>query len=124
MVTKTVDFFGDYKLRYGWEGIEALTTALDAEAFSDFENIVSKLGPKHLRIIVWAGLIDKYPSLQANSKEMYTIMDDYLEGHDIAALSDIVGKALLASGIISSGQGDDMGEETTTTPKPQRRSRN
>ena len=124
MVTRTVDFFGDYKLRYGWEGIEALTTALNAEAFSDFENIVSKLGPKHLRIILWAGLIDKYPSLEPNSKEMYRIMDEYLEDHDIANLSDVVGKALLASGIISSGQpGDDTGE-AVQVPKSQKRLRN
>jgi len=111
MVSKEVKFYGDYTLRYGWGGLEALTDALDTPAFSDFDRIISEIGPKHLRKILWAGLLHKFPNL--TDQDMFQIMDGYLEGHSIAELSDVVGKALLASGIISAPQdyqGDDTGE--------------
>jgi|SRR5665647_1024366 len=118
MATKEVEFFGDYNLRYGWQGLEALSSALDAPAFSDFDKILNELGPTHLRIILWAGLLHKYPSLGRESPEMYGIMDEYLEGHSLEDLGNIVGKALMASGIIGQPQGEDKGEvQATQKPK-------
>jgi hypothetical protein len=110
MATKEVKFFGDYNLRYGWQGLEALSTALDAPAFADFDKILNELGPAHLRIILWAGLLHKYPTMGVNSPEMFQVMDDYLEDHSLEDLGNVVGQALMASGIIGQ-QEADKGEE-------------
>lgn len=106
MATKEIPFFGGYTLRYGWAGLEALTSALDAPAFTDFEKIVNQLGPKHLRMILWAGLIHKFPEMTPS--DVIPLIDEYLETKDISDLSKLVGEALTASGIIK--EGADKGE--------------
>jgi hypothetical protein len=126
LVKKDIPFFGDYTLRYGWKGLEALTTELDAPAFSDFDKIIQELGPKHLKVILWAGLIHKFPTLKPESNEMYDIMDEYLDGHTISELSEIVGQALIASGIISTENAEGATEgnvEKVQEPKPRKLSK-
>ena len=112
MVTKEVPFFGDYTLRYGWKGLEAMAKALNTPAFTDFDRIIAEMGPEHLRKIVWAGLIHKYPNLTADAT--CELIDEFLDEHDVTELSDIVGQAMIASGIITPpsqpGEGGDMGE--------------
>ena len=125
MAKKEVEFFGDYKLRYGWQGLEALSTALDAPAFADFDKIINELGPKQLRVILWAGLLHKYPDLKSDSQEMFGIMDNYLDTHDMESLGNVVGNALMASGILGDS-GEDKGEVagkvgTQITPKNPRK---
>lgn len=122
MATKEIPFFGDYSLRYGWQGLEALSTALNAPSFSDFDKIINELGPRHLRVILWAGLLHKYPSLGVDSREMFTIMDGYLEEHSLEDLGNIVGQALMASGVIAQ-QGEDKGEDTEVKQKPLKQSK-
>lgn len=112
MVKKEVAFLPGYPLRYGWEGLEKLTSALNAEAFEDFEKIVNKIGPKHIRIILWAGLIHKDPDISTN--EVYNLIDTYLENHTMSDLSELIGKALAISGILG---GSDPGEEKTVATK-------
>lgn len=123
LVKKEIAFFGDYTLRYGWKGLEALTTELNAPAFSDFDKIIQELGPKHLKVILWAGLLHKFPTLKPESNEMYELMDEYLDGHSIADLSEIVGQALIASGIISTENVEGAKEgnvEMVPEPKPRK----
>jgi hypothetical protein len=87
-----------------------MVEGLGAPAFVDFANVMEKLGPKQMRIILWAGLLHMNPDL--TPKDMYPIINDYLEKHSLEELTEIVVKALQEASILSKGVGGpDQGEE-------------
>ena len=86
-----------------------MVEGLEAPAFVDFAKVMEKLGPKQMRIILWAGLLHMNPDL--TPKDMYPIINDYLEKHSLEELTQVVIKALqeasiLASEVGGSGQGE------------------
>ena len=91
-----------------------MTEALEAPAFTDLENALQKLGPKQIRMILWAGLLHKFPDL--SQKDVIPIINEYMEDHDMGQLSEIVIKALTEASIL--GGGSDQGEAKEKTKKP------
>lgn len=111
MVKKEVEFIPNYPLRYNWNGIEALTIALDAPAFMDIDRVINpkNLGPVQIKLMLWAGLIHKYPDLQ--KEKVPELIDIFLETHCMKDLSLVISNALMASGLLgSNGTGADTGE--------------
>ena len=91
-----------------------MTEALGAPAFTDLEEVLQKLGPKQIRLILWAGLLHKFPEL--SQKDVVGIINEYLEDHDIGELSEVVIKALAEASIL--GGGSDQGEVKEKAKKP------
>ena len=87
-----------------------MVEALEAPAFIDFENIIKKLGPKQMRMILWAGLIHQIPGLQPAG--VIPIINEFMETRSMADLTEIVIKALQEASILGSG-----GEAVADTPK-------
>lgn len=85
-----------------------MVEGLEAPAFVDFAAVMEKLGPKQMRIILWAGLLHMLPDLKP--KDMYPIINEYLEKHTMEELTNIVVKALQEASILSKGGGNDQGE--------------
>lgn len=88
-----------------------MVEGLDAPAFVDFAAVMEKLGPKQMRIILWAGLLHMLPDL--TPKDMYPIINEYLEKHTMEDLTNIVVKALQEASILSKVGGNDQGEVKT-----------
>lgn len=84
-----------------------MVEGLGAPAFVDFAKVMEKLGPKQMRIIIWAGLLHMLPEL--TQKEVYAIIDEYLETHNLEDLSGVVIQGLQEASILG-GSGADRGE--------------
>lgn len=107
--SKTIPFFGKYKLRYDWEAYESMVEGLNAPAFADFSKVIEELGPKQIRVILWAGLLHMLPEL--TPKETYPIINEYLEKHTLRDLTEVVIKGLQEASILSKELGgSDQGE--------------
>jgi hypothetical protein len=107
MVLKEIPFIGDYTLRYDWNGYEKMCEALGAETFGDFDLALGKLGPKTLRLILWAGFLHKFPNLK--KEEVSGIIDQFGESNSKADMFPIVMNALKEAGLIAD-RGNDTGE--------------
>lgn len=105
---KAIPFYGKYKLRYDWEAYENMVEALGAPAFADFAKVIEKLGPKQIRMILWAGLLHMDPEI--TPKDVYPILNAYLEKNSLEDLTGIVVQALQEASILSKEMGDDLGE--------------
>jgi hypothetical protein len=114
MVVREVEFFGDYTLRYNWNAFEKLAVALGAPAFSDFDKIMAKLGPTEIRIIIWAGILHKFPNIK--KEQVSDIIDEYMETSDINTLTDLVMTALTEASVF--GRKSDKGETAGSKSKP------
>lgn len=111
MVKKDVEFLPDYPIRFDWEGIEALTEALNAPAFVDLDRVLhpKNVGPVQIRLILWAGMIHKHPELQKD--DVKKLINQFVEENGMRELSTRINKALIASGLLGDAkQGADTGE--------------
>jgi hypothetical protein len=88
-----------------------MVEALEAPAFVDFDKIIKKLGPKQMRMILWAGLTHQIPDLKPS--DVIPIINEFMETKTMADLSEIVIKALQEASIL--GTGGNAGVED---PKP------
>lgn len=112
IATKSLPFFGKYKLRYDWEAYEAMVEGLNAPAFVDFAKVIETLGPKQIRVILWAGLLHMMPEL--TPKETFKIIDEYLEKKTLKDLTEVVVRALQEASILAKDVGGtDPGEAGT-----------
>lgn len=85
-----------------------MVDGLDAPAFVDFAKVMEKLGPKQIRIIIWAGLLHMMPDI--TPKDVFPIINEYLEKHSLEDLTNIVVKGLQQASILGSGLEEDQGE--------------
>ena len=85
-----------------------MVEGLEAPAFIDFAAVMEKLGPKQMRIILWAGLLHMLPEL--TPKDMFPIINEYLDKHSMEDLTTVVVKSLQEASILSKGGGNDQGE--------------
>jgi hypothetical protein len=86
-----------------------MVEGLEAPAFVDFAKVMEQLGPKQMRIILWAGLLHMLPEL--TPKDMFPIINEYLEKRTLEDLTLVVIKALQEASILSKeGAGSDTGE--------------
>lgn len=85
-----------------------MVEGLGAPAFVDFAAVMEKLGPKQMRIILWAGLLHMLPAL--TPKDMYPIINEYLEKHSMEELTNVVVQGLQEASILSKSGGNDQGE--------------
>lgn len=85
-----------------------MVDGLGAPAFVDFAAVMEKLGPKQMRIILWAGLTHMIPDL--TPEDMFPIINEYLEKHSMEDLTNVVVKSLQEASILSKGGGPDQGE--------------
>lgn len=85
-----------------------MVEGLEAPAFVDFAKVMEKLGPKQMRIIIWAGLLHMLPDI--TPKEVFPIINEYLESHSLEDLTNIVVKGLQQASILGKDMGDDQGE--------------
>lgn len=99
-------FFGDYTLRYNWTAFEKMALALNAPAFSDFDRIMAKLGPVEIRLIIWAGLLHKFPNIKKD--DVSELIEEYLEEHEVPDLTELVMTALTEASVFS--RKSDTGE--------------
>jgi len=104
MTLKEIPLIGEYALRYDWAGFEAMMEALEAPSFSDFDKGFSKLGPRSVRMMVWAGLLHKFPLLK--KEEVAGIITSYLENNSLESLTAVLNKALLEGNILTSSAGE------------------
>lgn len=114
MPLKTIHFFGEYKLRYDWEAFENMVEALEAPAFVDFDKIIKKLGPKQMRMIIWAGLLHQVPGL--TPADVIPIINEFMQTKGMPELTEIVIKALQEASILGSG-GEPVTESGGDNPK-------
>lgn len=110
MPLKSIPFFAGHSLRFDWQAFEEMVEALETPAFSDFGKIVEKLGPKTLRIILWAGLLHENPGLK--QADVFPIINEYLESHSMTELSEVVLNALTESSILGGDTGEAMSQDT------------
>lgn len=77
---------------------------------------MSRLGPVEMKILVWAGLLHKYPKLK--QEEASDIIDEYMEDHTIEDLSNIVMDAIQNASVFGRpDKGENPPEaEMTETP--------
>jgi hypothetical protein len=86
-----------------------MVTELEAPAFADFSVIIQNLGPKQIRIILWAGLLHMCPDLTPQGT--YAIINEYLEKHSLKQLTDVVIGGLQQASILANAEGgNDKGE--------------
>ena len=86
-----------------------MVEALEAPAFTGFSKVIEELGPKHIRIIIWAGLLHMLPDL--TPKETYGIINEYLETNSLRDLTDVAIRGLQEASILSKEfGGNDQGE--------------
>jgi hypothetical protein len=99
--TREVNFFGDYSLRFNWSAFEKMTSALGASSFSDFDKIMTKLGPVEIRLIIWAGLQHKFPNIK--KENVSDLIDEFMElnDNDMQALTELVMTALTEASVFS-----------------------
>lgn len=84
-----------------------MVDGLEAPAFVDFAKVMEQLGPKQMRIILWAGLLHMIPDM--TPKDMFPLINEYLEKHTLEDLTLVVIKALQEASILSK-EGSDTGE--------------
>lgn len=111
MALKSIPFFKGLDLRFDWEAYEKMVEALEAPAFTDFSNVVQKLGPKQMRIILWAGLLHAKPDLEL--KDTFAIINEYLEEKSMDDFAQVIITALQEASILGKGGGSDPGEAKT-----------
>jgi len=108
MPLKTTPFFGEYTLRYDWEAYEKLCEVLGVDTFAEFDEVLRKPGPRHIRVMLWAGLLHIRPEL----KPEYTgnIITEFLEdGNNLSGVSIAISNGLKEGGFIGD-RGNDPGE--------------
>lgn len=115
MVLKEVPFFGEYTLRYDWDAYEKICEELNIETFTQFNNALNMMGPKKLRIMLWAGLLHKFPDLKP--EEVSKIIDEYKENNPVGGIPEAVLKGLREAQIIGEIKGVDTGESPTKPRK-------
>lgn len=105
-----------YPLRLTWNSIEKMTEALGTPAFSQFDQAINinNIGPVQLRIIIWAGLLPKYPELK--QEDVSDLIDQYREKHGVSELYILVGNLLIEAGLLGK-KGSDKGEVKTKQSK-------
>jgi hypothetical protein len=114
---KEITFVEGYPLRLKWESIEKMVEALGIQSFSEFDRVINirNIGPVQFRIILWAGLLYKYPEIK--QEEVSDIIDKYRDSHGVTELYTLVGKLLIEAGLITPiekiKRGNDTGEEKT-----------
>jgi hypothetical protein len=113
MPLKSIPFFGKYKLRYDWEAFEEMVEALETPAFSDFGKIVSRMGPKTMRVMIWAGLLHDNPGLR--QEDVKKIINEYMETHSLEDLTEVLMSALNESSLLGGDKGEAM-TETKSEP--------
>lgn len=87
-----------------------MVEGLNAPAFVDFAKVIEELGPKQIRIILWAGLLHMIPDI--TPKDTFKIIDEYLENHTLKDLTEVVIRALQEASILAKDVGGtDLGEE-------------
>lgn len=113
MVSKETQFVPEYPLRYEWNAFEALAEALNAHSFADFDNVLNsaRVGFKEIRIVIWAGLLHKYPDMK--KEDVAELINIYMENHVMSELSGLVGNALSDSEMFKK-KGVDTGEVPQT----------
>jgi hypothetical protein len=119
MVMKEAPFAGGKSLRYTWDNMELLMDTLGFETLVEFANFITgtKLGLKHLRIMVWAGLQREGETIDL--KDVGKIIDEYLTDHDFEALiTTVIGAVNNAWG----DEGEAKGESQKKTPRPSKNS--
>jgi hypothetical protein len=104
MVLKSIPFFGEYRLRYDWEAYERMTEELGVSAFSEFSEVMKKLGPKTLRIMLWAGLLHSNPTLKP--ADVFPILNEYVDQFGMDALAEVIVNALTEASILGNGRND------------------
>jgi hypothetical protein len=107
MVSKEIDFFKGFTLRFNWTAFEKMAHALNAPAFSQFDKIMANLGPYEIRMILWAGLLHKNPNLK--KEDVGELIDEYMETHSMEELTEVIMTAL-TEGSVFGGKKADTGE--------------
>jgi hypothetical protein len=113
MPLKEIPFVGPYTIRYDWDAFEKICESLGIESFADFDIILRKLGPKQIRLMLWAGLLHKFPNLQPS--EVGSIISDFMQEKQLPEITVLISNGLVEAGFISM-QGADKGE-TKVNPK-------
>lgn len=108
MTLKSLPFFKDLELRYDWEAYEKMVEALEAPAFTDFADVVQKLGPKQMRIILWAGLLHMKPDMKLS--DTFAIINEYIDANSMDKFAQVIITALQEASILGKGGGTDPGE--------------
>ena len=87
-----------------------MVEGLGTPAFAELAQAMENLGPKQMRMILWAGLLHMYPDL--TPKDMFPIINEYLEKHTFEDLATVVVKALQEASILNAGNSrkTDQGE--------------
>jgi len=114
MPLKSIPFFGEYSLRYGWSGIEAIMEVLGNPTFQEFDKIIARMELKTVRLVIWAGLIHDKPFLK--NEDVYELLDEYLGEHSFKDLVDVMTRALSEANIITQNLRESAGEETDPLP--------
>lgn len=117
MPLKEIPFFKEYTIRYDWDAFEKVCGALGIESFLDFDMVLRKLGPKQLRLMLWAGLLHKFPDIQPS--EVGAIISEFMQEKPLAELTTIISKGLEEAGFISTGKSDKG--ETKPPAKPSKK---
>lgn len=112
MPLKDITFFREYTIRYDWDAFEKVCEALNIESFMDFDIVLRRLGPKQLRLMLWAGLIHKFPEMQPS--EVGTIISEFMQENPLSEVTSIISKGLEEAGFIST-RGLDKGETKPNT---------
>ena len=114
MPLKSIPFFGDYSLRYGWSGIEAIMEVLGNPSFTEFDKIVTRPTLKTVRLVIWAGLIHDKPLLK--KEDVPKILDEYLSENTFQSLVGVMTRALEEANIITQNLEKPKGEEESPLP--------
>ncbi|MCK9310672.1 MAG: hypothetical protein M0P26_00175 [Bacteroidales bacterium] len=90
-----------------------MVEGLGTPAFAELAQAMENLGPKQMRIILWAGLLHMAPEL--TPKDLYPIINEYLEKHTFEDLAAVVVKGLQEASILNTGNSrkPDQGEVGT-----------
>jgi len=90
-----------------------MVEGLGTPAFAELAQAMENLGPKQMRIILWAGLLHMAPEL--TPKDLYPIINEYLEKHTFEDLAAVVVKGLQEASILNTGNSrkPDQGEAGT-----------
>jgi len=104
MPLKDIPFFKEYTIRYDWDAFEKVCEALNIESFMDFDIVLRRLGPKQLRLMLWAGLLYKFPTLQPS--EVGAIISEFMQENPLSDVTAIISKGLEEAGFISTKVAD------------------
>jgi len=99
----SIPFFGDYSLRYGWSGIEAMMEALGNPTFSEFDQIVARPTLKTVRLVI-------------KKEDVPKILDEYLSENTFQSLVGVMTRALEEANIITQNLEKPKGEEESPLP--------